>query len=53
MKYKVQWTEIHIQEAIIEADSPEDAIDRAPYEEDKETIEVAIDPSPPYIEEVE
>ncbi len=52
MKYKVQWEELHIQEIVIEADSAEDAIDKAPYVEDTETLDVEIEHDSFYVEEV-
>ena len=53
MKYKVQWEEVHIKEIIVEADSREDAIDKAPYGEEKESLEIEIENDSFYVEEVE
>ena len=53
MKYKVQWEEVHIKEIIVEADSAEDAIDKAPYGEEKESEWVEIENDSFYVEEVE
>ena len=52
MKYKVQWEELHIQEIVIEADSAEDAIDKAPYGEEKESLEIEIENDSFYVEEM-
>ena len=50
MKYQISWDEIHSQTVEVEADSREDAIDLAVYEEDKETEEVRIDHDTFYVE---
>ena len=52
MKYKVSWHELHLKEIVIEADSAEDAIDKAPYEEDKETLDIEIECDSFYVEEM-
>jgi len=52
MKYKVSWEVSQGYEVIVEADSPEDAIDKAPYQDAKETDWVEIENDSFYVEEV-
>ena len=53
MKYKVSWTVSQGYEVEVEADSTEDAIDKAPYEDAKETDWVEIENDSFYVEEVD
>ena len=53
MEYKVSWIELVEHEVVVEADSREDAIDAAPYQEGKETGWREIEPDSFEVEEIE
>jgi len=52
MRYRVLWEVSQGYQVEVEADSPEDAIDRAPYQDAKETDWVEIENDSFYVEEV-
>ena len=52
MRYRVLWEVSQGYQVEVEADSPEDAIDKAPYQDAKETDWVEIINDSFYVEEV-